>query len=65
MLSEISQIEKEKILDDFTHIWNIKNKQKIKINEETKLNKNKHVDTENRVVVTRREGIEGKGRQNG
>ena len=65
MLSEISQIEKEKILDDFTHIWNIKNKQKIKINEETKLNKNKHVDIENRVEVTRREGIVGKGGQNG
>ena len=40
------------------HMWNIKQKQN-KINEQTKLNKNKHTDTENRVVVTRREGMRG------
>ena len=35
-------------------MWNIKNINKLKKqNKQTKPNKNKHVDTENRVVVTR------------
>jgi len=38
-------------------MWNIKNKRKI--NEQAKSNKNKHVNTENRVVVIRREGAIG------
>ena len=50
MLSEISQTEGE-TLYDFTHMWNIK---KL-------LNKSKHVDTENRVVVTRGEGTGEQG----
>lgn len=29
---------------------------KYKINEETKTNKNKHIDTENRAVITRGKG---------
>ena len=33
---------------------------KNKMNEQTKLNKNKHVDTENRVAVTRGKGAEGR-----
>ena len=39
---------------DFIHIWN-----KKKINGQTKPNKIKHIDTENRVAVTR--GKEGWG----
>ena len=34
-------------------------KQNPKINEQAKPNKNKHVDTENRVVVTKGGGVEG------
>ena len=41
--------EERQILCDFTHMWNIKNK--TKTNEQTKGNKNKHVDTEDRVVA--------------
>ena len=51
MLSDISQMEK-KIPYDFTHMCNITNK----INEQTKPNKNKHIDTENRVVITKGKG---------
>ena len=48
----------KKIPYDFPHIWNIyKNKKKY---EQTK---QKHIDTENRVVVTRGEGSGGE--QNG
>ena len=35
-------------------MWNNNNKK-----EQTKPNKNKHIDTENRVVVTRGEGVGG------
>ena len=38
------------------NLQNIKNKETNKINEQTKANKKKHIDTENRVVVTRAEG---------
>ena len=55
MLSEISQLEKDKYYR-ISLMWNIKNKQN-KINEQIKPNKNKHEDTENRVVVTRGEGV--------
>ena len=41
------------ILYGFTHTWNIKNKNKI--NGQIKPSKNKHIDTQNRVVVTREE----------
>lgn len=44
----ICQMEKHKPYD-FTHMWNITNK----INEQAKRNKNKHTDTENRVLVTK------------
>ena len=30
-----------------------------RINEQTKPNKNKHIDTENRIVVSRGEGVSG------
>ena len=43
-------------------MWNIKNKTKQK--EMNKPNKNKHIDTENRVVVNRGGGG-GEGGQNG
>ena len=39
-------------------MWNLKAKQKTKISEYTKPNKNKHVDTKNRVVI-RGEGVGG------
>ena len=42
------------MLFDFTHTCNTKNNNKI--NEQTKPNKNKHVDTENRVGVITGEG---------
>lgn len=53
VLSETSQTEKE-TPDDFSHLWN--KKKKGKINEQK--NKNKHMDTENRVVFTRGKGGE-------
>ena len=41
-------------------MWNIKNEtNKKNINKQTKLNKSKHVYTENRVVITRGEVGEG------
>lgn len=40
-------------------MWNKKN-QKTKISEQTKPNKNQHVDRENRAVVTRGDGVNGK-----
>lgn len=45
MLCEIGQIEKDKITDDFTYMWNLKYK-----------TKNKLMYTENKQVVTREEG---------
>ena len=45
--------EEEQIPYDFTYMWNLKNK--------TKQNKNKLIDTENRLLVTRREGGWGEG----
>jgi len=41
-------------------MWNLKNNQN-KINEQAKPNQNKHIDTENRIVVPRRERV-GVGR---
>ena len=39
-------------------MWNIKAKKKDnKKSEQSKLNKNKHIDTEERVVVTRGKGV--------
>ena len=65
MLSEISQTKKEKY-HMISLICGIS--KTIKINEQTKPNKNKHVDTENRVVAKgrrggREEGKRGKGHQ--
>ena len=37
-------------------MWNLKNNQN-KINEQAKPNQNKHIDTENRIVVPRRERV--------
>ena len=54
MLSEMSQTEKEKY-HMISLICGIS--KTIKINEQTKPNKNKHIDIENRVVVTREEGM--------
>ena len=68
MLSEISQTEKNEYYM-ISLICGISktNKQKNKINEQTKPNKNKHIDIEKRVVVTRGEGVgeneTGKGDQ--
>ena len=60
MLSAVSQMEKHKY-HVISYICEIKrNKQ----NKQTKPNKDKHIDTENRVVVTRGEGGWGGG-QNG
>ena len=57
-----NKLRERQILYDFIHMWNIKNKQTNKINEQTKPNRNKHVNTENSVVVTRgQEGGIGKG----
>ena len=42
-----SQMKKRQTLNDFTHMQNIK-KHTHKINKQTKPNKNKHVDIENR-----------------
>ena len=41
-------------------MWNIKNKDKI--NEQIKPNKNIYIDTENRVVVIRGEGVGGRAK---
>ena len=41
MLSEISQMEKDIYCNDFSHMWDLENK---------------NTDTENRVVVTKGEG---------
>ena len=41
-------------------MWNLKNNQN-KINEQAKPNQNKHIDTENRIVVPRGERV-GVGR---
>ena len=41
-------------------MWNLKNNQN-KINEQAKPNQNKHIDTENRIVVPRSERV-GVGR---
>ena len=53
LLSELSQMEEDKCHIFFTHVEYKKQTTTTKINEQTKPNKNKHVDTENRVVVTR------------
>ena len=55
MLSETNQIKKRELPHDFIHMCNIKTKSS-KINEQTKPNKNKHIDTENRVGVITGEG---------
>ena len=47
MLFEINQIKKDQTPYDFTHMWNLKNKQM------NKQNKNKLIDKENRLGVTR------------
>ena len=49
MLFEINQIKKDQTPYDFTHMWNLKNKQM------NKQNKNKLIDKENRLGVTRGE----------
>ena len=46
------------ILYDLTDMWNLKKEKKNKISE-LNPNQNKHLDTENRVVVTRVGGGEG------
>ena len=52
-LSEISQMEKDKY-PMISLICGIQKTNKIpQINEQVKPNKNKHIDTENRAVVTR------------
>ena len=51
MLSEISQTEK-KTPHDFTYMWNLENK----TNEHTKQNRNRLIDTENKLVVARGDG---------
>ena len=63
MLNEISQTEKYKIPYDFTHMWNIKKNKQTETNEQTKPNKNKHLDTDNTIVVIREEGAEGRERR--
>ena len=45
---------------DVISMWVKKNKQKQKINEQTKPKENKHTDTENRIVITREEGPGGR-----
>ena len=56
LLNKISQTEKDKYCMILL-TWGIFLKNKI--NEETKPNQNKHVDTESRVVVSRGEGAGG------
>ena len=57
MLSKISQIPY-----DFMHMWNFFFSVTIenKIKEQTKLKKNRHTDTGNKLVITRGKGM-GKG----
>ena len=59
MHNEISQTEKDKYcmitLICITH--KNKSQTKNKINSQTKLSKNKHIDAKSRVVVTRGEGV--------
>ena len=59
MLTEISQKEKDKYCM-VSLMWNMKNFLNFSINEETKPNKNKHIDRENS-MVTRGEGDLGEG----
>ena len=60
MLSEINQINKRiKIPYDLSHMLNIKKNKQPPPEKLNIPNKNKHVDTENRVVVTRGEEKEG------
>ena len=44
---------------DFTHMWSLKNK----TNEQTKFNRSKLIDTEDKLVVVRGEDIEGTGQK--
>ena len=57
MLSKVSQTEKDKYHYDFTHVWNIKRKREM-----NKQNKTKHIDTQNRLVVTRGERRRGRAK---
>ena len=64
MLSKISQKKKDKyhIISLICGIFKkLINKQTNKINDQTKPNKNTHIDIENRVVVTRQGGWAGGG----
>ena len=42
---------------DIIPMWNIKANKRQQKSEQSKLNKNKHIDTEERVVVTRGKGV--------
>lgn len=52
MLSEI--IRENQILCDFTYMWNLKTQQ-------TKQNIKRLIDTDNKIVIARREGSKGMG----
>ena len=49
-LNEINQRESQ-MLYDFTYVWNLKNKSKQ--NKQAKQNRNRCIDTENRLVAAR------------
>ena len=59
MLSEINQTEKTNTIRSLSYVEYKKNKQLPPSQKVNMPNKNKHVDTENRVVVTRGGGKEG------
>ena len=50
MLSEINQTEKDKIPYDLIYMWNLKN-------EINKQNRNRVIDTENKLLVARWDGL--------
>lgn len=60
ILSEISQAKKDKYCMISHSYVEYKKQNKNKINEHTKPNKDKHIETENRAVATRDEGRGGR-----
>ena len=54
MICEINQIER-KIVYNFTYMWNLKNK----ANEQIQQNRNRVIETENKLAVARGEGVKG------
>ena len=57
MISEISQTEKDKISYNFTYMWSLKKKRKEKRKERKEKKTNSLINTENKLVVARGQGV--------